>query len=189
MKIQDVLYYAPNFKLAYLATATSSDIVNAFESRISEYYFKAAEILNNQKSAFGAGDICFDAIDAIARFEFGSGGVGERFKKWISRLPDFKALPRNEIEGVYDDFRNGITHEARIKNGGQFSYEIGRSIYVENGIIVINPSLLLNQIRHEFARFMEDVKSDSYATERLANSIRHDFREDLEMLERNAVAS
>src|SRR3989442_5362628 len=117
MRIQDELYFAPNFKLSFLASATSRQIIDAFERRIFDYYFDAADVLNQNKKAFGAGDICFDAIDAIAKYEFdGAGRVADRFKKWINRLLDFKNLTWSELETVYDDFRNGVTHEARVKN-------------------------------------------------------------------------
>ena len=181
MRIGDVLYFAPNFKLYQLRTASSKQIVGAFEARISDYYFDAAEILNKSKKGFAAGDICFDAIDAIAKYEVG-GSVGYRFKKWISRLPDFKNLTWEQLERVYDDFRNGVTHEARVKNGGQFTYEIAKAVHFEDDIVVINPELLLQQIRKEFGRQMTAVKSDEKKTERLANAIRSDFKKDLEKL-------
>jgi hypothetical protein len=48
---------------------------------------------------------------------------------------------------------------------------------------VINPDLLLQQIRDGFARLMTSLKSDERKTEEFANLIRYDFREDLETLE------
>jgi len=56
-------------------------------------------------------------------------------------------------------------------------------VHVENEVVVINPDLLLQQIRDGFARLMTSLKSDERKTEEFANLIRYDFRQDLEKLE------
>jgi len=60
---------------------------------------------------------------------------------------------------------------------------VNKAVYVENDVFIVNPKLLLEQIRKEFARLMSTVKSKEGTTERFADSIRYDFREDLTKLE------
>ena len=180
MNIGEVLYYAPGIKFTALVNAGDKSLIDAFEKRINGYYLDAADVLNKNKHAFGAGDLCFDAIDAVAGHEFGRkrGQQGERFKKWISKLPDFKKLSWGELEMVYDDFRNGVTHEARIKHAGQFTYEIGRAVYIEENRVMINPKILLDQLREEFLNYIDVAKQNPEAASRLSNSIRKDIEED-----------
>ena len=135
--------------------------------------------MKTDKKAFGAGDLCFDAIDAIARYQISSGRVGDRFKKWISRLPDFDKLTWEELERVYDEFRNGITHEARVKNGGQFTYDIDKAVKILEGIVLINPDLLLKYISHEFNKEIVSINNDPAEGERISQWIREDLREDV----------
>ena len=137
-------------------------------------------ILNKNRKAFGAGDLVFDAIDAIAKYEPDSGRVGKRFKKWISRLPDFRGLTWAELERVYDEFRNGVTHEARIKNGGQFTYDIHKAVEIRDGIVLVNPSALLDQVADEFKMSISSIKDNEKEQIRISNQIKDDLREDLE---------
>lgn len=180
MRIQDILYYAPKITLNAIFFYKPNEIIDAFESRITNYYLDSAGMLNKNGKAFGAGDLVFDAIDAIARYELDSGRVGERFKKWISGLPDFRGLTWEELERVYDEFRNGVTHEARIKNGGQFTYDIDKAVEIKDGIVLVNPSLLLDQVSEVFKESISSIKDNEKEQIRISNQIKDDLREDLE---------
>jgi hypothetical protein len=183
MRIQDTLYYAPDITITSLLVYRPNEIIDAFESRITNYYLKPADILNRNRMAFGAGDLIFDAIDAIARYELDNSMVGERFKKWISRLPDFKELVLEELERVYDEFRNGVTHEARIKNGGQFTYDINKAVEIKKGIVLVNPKVLLDQVSDEFKRSISFIKDNEKEQTRISKQIKGDLRKDLERVE------
>ncbi len=182
MRIQDILYYAPNVRLELLVTYPPDKVIDAFESRIENYYLDAANTLNEKGMAFGAGDLIFDAVDAIARYEIDNGRVGKRFKEWISRLPDFKKLNWEELERVYDEFRNGVTHEARIKNGGQFTYDIDKAVEIMEGVVLVNPKLLAAQVLQEFKRSISSIKQDEKERDRISNWIKDDLKEDLKGL-------
>lgn len=177
--IQDMLYYAPNITFNALLSYKPAEIIDAFESRITDYYLNPAGMLNKNRMAFGAGDLIFDAINAIARYELQGGGVGKRFKEWINKLPDFKKLTWAELERVYDEFRNGVTHEARIKNGGQFTYDIDKAVEIRGGVVLVNPSLLLNQVAEEFKNSIYSIKANEKEQIRISNQIKYDLREDL----------
>jgi hypothetical protein len=179
MRIQDILYYAPGVKMELLLAFTSQQIIDVYKKRIDGYYLEPADILNREKKPFGAGDLCFDAIDAIARYQLKSKKVGYRFKKWISRLPDFNRLSWDELERVYDDFRNGVTHEARVKNGGQFTYGITKAVDIVDGVVLVNPKLLLEQVSGEFNKEIREIKNNEREAQRISEWIKEDLKEDL----------
>lgn len=179
MLIQDMLYYATNITFNALLSYKPAEIIDAFESRITDYYLGPAGMLNKNGMAFGAGDLIFDAIDAIARYELHGGSVGKHFKEWINKLPDFKKLTWAELERVYDEFRNGVTHEARIKNGGQFTYDIDKAVEIRGGIVLVNPSLLLNQVAEEFKNSIYSIKANEKEQIKISKQIKDDLREDL----------
>lgn len=182
MRVGDIIYFAPDYKLFQLLTDSPIGIVNAFKKRIEEYYLSPAELLNKNLKAFGAGVLCFTAIDAIAKYEIG-GYSGKRFKEWISKnLQDFKTLKWEYIERIYEEFRNGLIHEGRIKNGGQFTYEISKAVVVTDEVILINPKLLLEQLRTAFNIYMSNVKSNPEKQRNLSEEIKKDFNQDLKMI-------
>ena len=175
-----MLYYAPNITFNAILLYKPAEIIDAFEKRITDYYLNPADMLNKNMMAFGAGDLIFDAIDAIAKYELHGGSVGKRFKEWINKLPDFKKLTWAELERVYDEFRNGVTHEARIKNGGQFTYDIDKAVEIRGGIVLVNPSLLLNQVFEAFKKSISTIKDDKNEQIRISNAIKNDLKADLE---------
>src|SRR5712692_1344469 len=136
--------------LWWLITAEPIEIADQLERRVEGFYLGPADLLNRKAHAFAAGVVCFAAIDAIARYEVSSGYSSDRFKKWIAKLPDFRQLADEELDLVYDDFRNGLLHEGRIKRTGQFTYKIPRAVHIENGVVLINPRILSGQIRAAF---------------------------------------
>jgi hypothetical protein len=178
----DIVCFSPNYELSRLITAEPMEIADQIERRIEGLYLGPADLLNRKSHAFAAGVLCFAAIDAITRYEMASGYPSDRFKKWIAKLPDFGLLADKELDLVHEDFRNGLLHEGRIKRAGQFTYKIPKTVQVQNGVVLINPRLLLDQIRVAFKDHLEKTKSNRRKLQILAHTIMEDFGEDFKLL-------
>jgi hypothetical protein len=83
---------------------------------------------------------------------------------------------------VYKEFRCGLVHEARIKNGGQFTYQIKKVIMINKGIILINPEKLLEELKDKFNNYIDSVLKDPLATKELNDKIIRDFELDVKFV-------
>jgi hypothetical protein len=181
-RVGDVLLFSPNYELSRLITAEPVEIADQLERRVEGFYLGPADILNRRSHAFAAGVLCFAAVDAIARYEISRGYSSDRFKRWISKLPDFSQLPDEELDLVHDDFRDGLLHEGRVRRAGRFTYRIHKAVHVENGAVLINPRILVDQMRASLKHYVEETKLDRRKLQILARTIMENFEEDFKLL-------
>ena len=185
MKISDILYFSPNYKFIQIDWDNKEDLINAFKDRVDGFYLNPADDLNKKEYGFVAGLVCVTTIDFIARISVG-GKVGYRFKKWLCKnIPHFnKKDPNNSNKTLakrfYDEFRNGLVHEGHIKDCGQFSYEFKDTISVNDGVMLINPEILLKDIKKAFEEYIREVKENQEAFGKLKKSLKSDFQGDID---------
>lgn len=90
-------------------------------------------------------------IDVLSRLKYDIDEVRKRYVSWlVSEIPDFGLpIPKYKDQKLadlfYKQFRNGLVHEGRIKDGGQFSYIFGEmltrrstSVAVTKGKVDVN---------------------------------------------------
>ncbi|MCW3131267.1 MAG: hypothetical protein N2V73_00875 [Candidatus Methanospirare jalkutatii] len=193
------LYYSPSCKFEYLKKLIDNkegpELLKCFEERVKELYLEPAYVLikeaNDKKSdnssmglVFSAGLICVSAIDFLGRFYFGcpKDEVECRFVGWLLKYmsPPFNALLAKKF---YKDFRNGLVHECRIKNGGEFSLNEGETIREEvddNGVryLVVNPEKLWEKLDDGFKKYLDDLQQDENMLSQLIECLKKDFNED-----------
>lgn len=187
------LYFAPDYTFLDLAKATDPfEIVNAYRDRIDGFYLEPAKIIieyEGEDGAFAAGLICFTAIDAIAKTVTRKSNSHERLVEWVQKnLEGFRQhLSKREVDNIYDEFRNGLVHEARIKNGSQFTYGIKYVVDIRNGITYINPKILLEQTRLAFNKFIDEMEDNIEGALDFAQRIIDDFELDIQFTEEKIV--
>jgi hypothetical protein len=109
-----------------------------------------------------------------------------RFEKWLYKnILDFNEKDSNSsnrslARRFYEDFRNGLIHEGRIKKCGQFSYEFKNTVSVNDGIMLINPKTLLKDMKKVFAEYIREVKENQEAFGKLKEALKRDFQGDVE---------
>lgn len=189
MRIGDTLLFSPSKKFEDLNWDDGKDLIKAFQERVMEFYFTPAEELNRNRSAFATGVLCATTIDFLARITIWSDKVGERIERWLRiYITDFNQLDNQNktlARRFYEDFRNGLVHEGRIKKCGQFSYgyEI-ELIHVDDGIMIINPDLLLENTKRAFNSYIADIEKDDSKFQQFRCALRRDFQEDVEYAKR-----
>jgi hypothetical protein len=192
MRIGDMLYFSPKHKFLNLKWDDKKTLTDAFKNRVEGFYIEPTKKLNGDKNWFAVGVMCVTTIDFLARIKTGLlDDVGKRFEDWLrSNIKDFDSsdpdnLSRTLAYRFYDEFRNGLVHEGRIKNAGQFSYCFEEELVkVEDGIMVVNPGLLLNAIISSFEKYMHHVENEEFAFHQLRYALIRDFEKDVEYANR-----
>jgi hypothetical protein len=176
MRIEDHLYFAPGVRF----TEVNFDDVHLPEhlrARIQGFYLQPASECAGAGHAFAAGVLVLVCIDALARFSTGDPAVGQRFKRFArAKLRSFAA--GDLADRLYEDFRNGLIHEGRIKSGAQFSLEFAETITRIDGLMIINPARLADEVRAALDRFIEDLVRDAGARRRLSQALKRDHEGD-----------
>ena len=184
MRIGDILYFAPEIKFKDLDFDDTESIVNAFQNRINGYYLAPAVDLANHGHWFGAGVICVAAIDSLARYAYG-GGVRIRIVRWLcNNIAEFRNTdPSNSDQTLafrfYEEFRNGLVHEGRIKNGGQFSGDFDFINIIEN-VMIINSGHLVDRTSNGLDNYRERLLANNANREQFLARLIEDFKIDLQ---------
>ncbi len=176
MRIGELLFFAPGLRFDQLELDGAA-LPEQLQRRIAGYYLEPAEQCSNRGHAFAAGVLLVSCIDALARLRYG-GGVGERFRTFavehLASFGDSKLAAR-----FYDEFRNGLVHEARLKHGGQFSLERLSTVEDIGGVLLINPESLAGEVQEALARWVAELSADTTKRATLAATIKTDFADDL----------
>lgn len=184
MKIGNILYFSPNYKFTQIEWDYKEQLLKAFRDRVEGFYLHPAQDLNQKRYGFVAGLVCVATIDFLARISIG-GNTGDRFETWLCKNTTElrKKDPSNNrtlSRRFYEEFRNGLVHEGRIKNCGQFSYEFKDLVSVNDGVMLVNPERLLDEITKAFEKYMQEVKENEEDFRKFKKALKRDFQADVE---------
>ncbi len=176
-RIADQLYFAPNVRFADL-DLTGKCLPTQFKQRIDGFYLKPALCLAKANHAFAAGVLVVCAIDALALIMTGSTGVTSRIKGFCTKIPE---LADDQIATTFcDHFRNGLVHEARVKDGSEFSVDIQRVAIATRGRLTVHPGLLAGSVRgllNDFVKGLDRSPSDKHG---FIKKLKRTFRYELQ---------
>lgn len=155
-------------------------LIQAFRDRINGFYLGAIKKLNEDNDAFAAGLLCVTTMDVLSRLKSNIEEVRKRYVHWLAtEIPEFaQRLPGKKqllADLFYKQFRNGLVHEGRIKDGGQFSYIFAGMITVENQFMIVNPWKLADNIETVFNRYMTEGLTSSEEFQSFTQMIIRDF--------------
>jgi hypothetical protein len=146
-----------------------------FKERIRGFYLTPARVVTEAGYAFAAGLLLVASIDALARLTRPEPQVGIRFVRWMtSELPSFsdETLSRR----FYREFRNGLVHECRIKNGGKFALVSEReTVSILNGALAVNVSCLVEEVNEALRRYIEILRQNLNERNRLSTLLLKEF--------------
>ncbi len=182
MDINGTLHFAPSIPFK-IVDWDGDKLPEQFRLRIEGYYLEPAECCINARHAFASGLLLVSCIDALARLKyrrFDRNDAGGRFKEFLKELStDFRteAIRKN----FYDDIRNGLVHEARLKNGAQFSLEedANTTARMKAGLLLVNPQYLLDELRAKFNDYIMHLKTNEHERRLLSSSLRLDLEKDI----------
>ena len=193
------LLYTPSCTFEDLKKAIDNGdkekIIRMFKERVEELYLKPAKLLiekaedtgeskadrnKNMGFVFSAGLICVSVIDFLGRYYMGcpKKDVRCRFICWLLSYmrPPFNKYLANKF---YKDFRNGLVHECRIKNGGEFSLNEEVVIKKSDGFLIVNPKKLLDEIQRAFdKKYIAELEKNDALFEEFKNCLKNEFEDD-----------
>ncbi len=176
MRIGEHLYFAPDITFSNVDTA-GVNLPQQVAERIRGFYLVPTRALAEAGHAFASGVMLVAAIDALARLKTGRDDVGGRFRDWCTaHLP---SCTDAISERFYKGFRNGLVHEARIKDGGEFSLEARETFKEIGDILSCNPTCLLAEVELALDAYLRILEVDPTKLEALRGRIRDDFAYEL----------
>jgi hypothetical protein len=176
MRLGDILHFAPGIRFRDVDIKGTA-LADQYRDRMIGLYVEPAEACAARGQAFAAGVLLVSCIDALARVRFNDPKVGDRIKRFART--ELKSFPSDALAArFYEDFRNGLVHEARIKDGGQFSLEIGNTVEDLGGLMLINPARLAAELRASIDTYAALLNRDRAARQALAKAIARDHAKD-----------
>lgn len=176
MRVNDLVYFAPGIRFDEV-DISGPGLPKQFRQRIVELYLDPADSCAARGQGFAAGVLVLSCIDALARFQFG-GGVGQRNKAFLGR--EVKSFSeRGDATALYEDFRNGLVHEARIKKGGQFSLETDQTVLSMEGRMIVNPARLIAEVRIALDAYIALLETVQAERSKLSAILKADYATDL----------
>lgn len=184
MRINDVVYFSPDLRIVDVDFNDRPRILNAIQSRIEEYYLAPARMLNANNMAFAAGVMLLSAIDAIAYYSIPRNKSNSRIEALISQLDGVGRFPNPQSisSKICLNFRNGLIHEGRVKNGCQFAYNYPELLWQEHDFLILNPALLFQSISEYFEGFMNVLRRDLASYEQFSERLQRQFLNEVEQL-------
>ena len=190
MRDKDGIFFSPNYRFLNIKWNNRENLIAAFYDRIIGFYFNPAEQLNKNEHAFASGIICLSLIDLFSKLQNDNSSVRRRYVPWLeSNIDEFNSInPDNPSETLakrfYDEFRNCLIHECRIKNAGQFSYLYPRIIHLmidsERLIMVVNPKLLLSSLKLSFEEYINSIRESQIESQKFEEIMKENFYIDFE---------
>jgi hypothetical protein len=204
MKVDNKIYFAPDMEFKSVDWDDHHSLVEHFKTRVYAYYIIPVQRMldwleeaDNDPfvllgTAFGSGVICCTTIDFLALAEFNIPRVGERYRDWLKKyIPELdNPDPDNGHSTIahrfYEEFRNGLVHEGRIKNAGQFSldpdsfYPPSQVFSFVDHAMVVHPFNLLTAVETGLHQFCNELHGDPAKLTYFAVNLEAVFQTDVE---------
>ncbi|MBW4471320.1 MAG: hypothetical protein KME45_13075 [Stenomitos rutilans HA7619-LM2] len=191
MRIGDFLYFAPKLQFSDL-DLDNSDLGAAWEQRVRGFYIEPASALICMNYAFASGLLILSAIDAMSRYEaaqrrIGRREVGKEFKSFVkAELQSFSS--EKNADDLYDKYRNGLVHEARLKEGAEFDLKQDETLLRLGPVTRVNPAKLLEEVKQALAKFVSILAEDENSKQ-FADLLRKDFAFELGLISSKRAAT
>jgi hypothetical protein len=175
MNIRDILYFAPEIKFSDV-DLNGPGLPLQFKRRMAGFYIEPAEECTRHGYAFAAGTLLVSCIDALAGLKFGD-GVTRRFSKFARE--ELLSFPRRDMaKRFYEEFRNGLVHQATLKEGAQFSLDTRRTLTQLDEMLVVNPQYLAEEVSSALDSYVDLLRRDNAERKKLAERLREDLSKD-----------
>jgi hypothetical protein len=108
--------------------------------------------------------------------------VGADFRSFARKA--LRSFPDDLARRLFDDFRNGLSHEARVKRAGEFSFDSPQTVRFLRGRLCINPKHLLTEVEEALHQQMDGLAASPTNLAHAAERLRCLFSEEFGIVER-----
>lgn len=191
MREGDDLYFAPGLRFSEVML-NSSVLAQQLDRRIKGFYLEPARLCIKGSHPFAAGILIVSTIDFLAGLQHSAKALEGR----RTAGSDFRAFVRTELasfgtgldQRFFDEFRNGLIHEARIKNAGEFSFDWDQTVRLAGARLCINPAFLLREVEEALGRRLTLLAEDEKERTAVAERLRNQFSKEFGIVERARTA-
>lgn len=179
MRTGDYLYFAPKLTFSDV-NLDGPELPNQLRERIFGFYIEPALGCAKRGNPFAAGLILVSCIDALARLPLpGAPNVSrETFVKFASE--NLPSLRTDDLAlRFYQEIRCGLVHEARLKNGAQFSSDFGGVVDVVDDFLVVDPTHLAHEVSAALDRYVSCLESNPQERLALAEKLKREFAKEI----------
>ncbi len=155
----------------------SGKLADQFEARIEGFYIDPALSLAKNRFDFAAGLLAVCAADALGGIFTGASGTRSRMVGFFRTIPGLDR--KNFAELFCDDFRNGLVHDARVKNGGKFSINYDDAAVPFGSSLEVNPYALALNVRKTLREQCAQARKNAAELKALAAVIKRRFEDDI----------
>jgi hypothetical protein len=170
------------------------DKIDAFERHVLTRQLRIAQLLGEHFSFNAAGDplsqsafaiisIGFSYFEMIEQFAMGQSSEGRSrafFKRGFARVFPNSAVNNDDVARLYSVMRCGMYHTAMPTDRCGLTRELSTAIANENGVIVINPALLIDELISHFSQFCSDLRDGDHC------DLQYNFETMFDLLSANA---
>lgn len=183
MDINGILHFAPSIPFRDVDWE-GDELPEQFWQRIEGFYLEPAECCIQSGFAFAAGLLLVSCIDSLARLKyrrFDRGDVSGRFNDFLKNELSSVFATANLRQRFYDEVRNGLVHEARLKNGAQFTLHstVEKAVTESADILLVNPEHLLVQVRNSLTTYVRLLQENEHERRLLSASLMLDLEKDI----------
>jgi hypothetical protein len=146
--------------------------IDAFERHVLDRQLRIAQILGHHfrdnvdgdplsQSAFAIISIGFSYFEMIEQFASGKSSnhnSKDFFKFGFARVFPNSPVSSDDVARLYLMLRCGMYHTAMPTDRCGLTRELPSAIANENGVIVINPALLIDELISHFCQFCSDLR-------------------------------
>lgn len=178
MKVGDHVFFAPGIRFRDL-DLDGTQLPEQYGARIEGYYLTPAQRAAEAGDAFASGLLTLTAVDAMSRMYYGPNRTKRRrvhsdFQSFAhQRLASFAEPETAKI--LYEKFRNGLIHEARLKDGCQFELQRSRTFDNSGPAPIIDPARLVVEVRAALEVLVSEMKSSQQFRREFSNCLRREF--------------
>jgi hypothetical protein len=179
MREGENLYFAPGIRFSDLRM-DGREFVDQLVFRVDTFFLNPAQQLCLANSPFAAGVLIVCALDFLAGLSLSADEVegtrvGESFRQFAAKY--VRSFSTREIaQRFYFDVRNGLVHQGRIKNGGEFDLRAPDTVALLHKRLVVNPMMLLEEVREALSCVASEVAASDWRRKKLADRLQHQFK-------------
>lgn len=174
MRLDDALFFNSGRKWSEISPDDIENLIDEYEIRIRGFYLHPSfqllentEVHNCKSNGFAIGILLLTAIDAIGTFfpnRKTKDHYEDSFTEFIKDDEEYKQLSSEEKDKISkimaNEFRNGLIHNGRIKNGCEFSFETPNMFHLVKNTLIVNPKKFHACVDRNISRFFLKIKKD-----------------------------
>lgn len=146
-----------------------NDKIKIYERQVSGWFLDPAEILvKDEINGFLVLMICLSYLEGVEEYRTGISSYNKSkvyFRNAFQRIYN-NIFDDKDLDSLYTEARCGLFHNGMIKGKTIVSYDYADSLnFVDENTIKINPKMLLDDIKRDFANFIELLKTNQLACE------------------------